>query len=151
MKLALFVSLIVAALAIPVSGVQMGPGGKALSYDIRINGTVYCPENNNIGASGTNNPVIPDAEIQVTCGGQMVSNATTNDNGGFVFYMDSQHYTVPIMLKNCNLLVFSPYIKSKCPNSPVGYLESLLKYIGDTIVGNLKIANISPVGFHIVP
>ena len=92
-----------------------------------------------------------DAEIQVTCGGQMVSNASTNDNGGFVFYMDSQHYTVPIILKSCNLLVFSPYIKSKCPNSPVGHLESPLKYIGETVVGDLKIANISPVGFHIVP
>ena len=59
MKLALFVSLIVAALAVPISGVQLGPGGDALSYDIRINGTVYCPENNNIGASSTNNTVIP--------------------------------------------------------------------------------------------
>ncbi|KAF3954262.1 hypothetical protein CMV_020370 [Castanea mollissima] len=48
MKVTLFVSLMVAALAIPISGVQ------ALGYDILIYGTVYCPSSSSIGAHGIN-------------------------------------------------------------------------------------------------
>ncbi|KAK7809436.1 hypothetical protein CFP56_008395, partial [Quercus suber] len=45
MKFALFVSLMVAALAIPISGAQR------MGYLIEIHGIVYCPGSNNTNAS----------------------------------------------------------------------------------------------------
>ncbi|KAL4642983.1 hypothetical protein ACB092_02G059500 [Castanea dentata] len=144
MKVTLFVSLMVAALAIPISGVQ------ALGYDILIYGTVYCPSSSSIGANGINKrPIFPNAEIHVMCGGQVASSAYTNGNGKFLFSMDHQRYTVPIILKICNLVVISPL--SRCPKPTLGHLESSLNYVGDTISGDLKISSIIPVGFHIVP
>ena len=59
MKLALFVSLMVAALAVPISGTQR------MGYLIEIHGTVYCPGNSNTNASGTNNVVFPSKFAQV--------------------------------------------------------------------------------------
>ena len=71
MKVTLFVSLMVATLAIPISGVQafffFGESGvQALGYDILIYGTVYCPSSRSIGANGINKrPVFPSKFVQV--------------------------------------------------------------------------------------
>ena len=56
MKLALFVSLMVAmvaAVAVPISGAQR------MGHLIEIHGTVYCPGNSNRNASGTNKGIFP--------------------------------------------------------------------------------------------
>ena len=71
MKVNLFVSLMVATLAIPISGVQaflfFGESGvQALGYDILIYGTVYCPSSRSIGANCINKrPVFPSKFVQV--------------------------------------------------------------------------------------
>ena len=72
MKETLFVSLMVATLAIPISGVQAfffffcESGVQALGYDILIYGTVYCPSSRSIGANGINKrPVFPSKFVQV--------------------------------------------------------------------------------------
>ena len=71
MKVTLFVSLMVATLAIPISGVQafffFGESGvQALGYDILIYGTVYCPSSRSIGANCINKrPVFPSKFVQV--------------------------------------------------------------------------------------
>ena len=86
------------------------------------------------------------------CGGQVASSAPTNGNGKKKkkkFPMDHQRYTIPIILKICNLVVISPL--SWCPKPTLGHLESSLNYVGDTISGDLKISSIIPVGFYIVP
>ncbi|XP_030922938.1 uncharacterized protein LOC115949801 [Quercus lobata] len=146
MKLALFVSLMVAALAVPISGAgRMG-------YLIEIHGTVYCPGNSNTNASGTNKVVFANAEIHVVCDGKAIDYAYTNGNGGFLFAVDYQRYTIPEILKTCKLVVISALTACPKPSPSTGHLESNLKYIGDTTVGgNLKISNIVPVGFHVVP
>ena len=82
------------------------------------------------------------------CGGQVASSAPTNGNGKkiYIFPMDHQRYTIPIILKICNLVVISPL--SWCPKPTLGHLESSLNYVGDTISGDLKISSIIPVGFQ---
>ena len=59
MKLALFVSLMVAAVAVPISGSQR------MGHLIEIHGTVYCPGNSNRNASGTNKGIFPGKFAQV--------------------------------------------------------------------------------------
>ena len=59
MKLALFVSLMVAAVAVPISGAQR------MGHLIEIHGTVYCPGNSNRNASGTNKGIFPGKFAQV--------------------------------------------------------------------------------------
>ena len=90
--------------------------------------------------------LLSDAEIHVMCGGQVASSVSTNGNGKFLFSKDHQRYTVPIILKICNLVVISPL--SWCPKPTLGHLESSLNYVGDTISGDLKISSIIPVGFQ---
>ncbi|KAF3954263.1 hypothetical protein CMV_020371 [Castanea mollissima] len=146
MKLALFVSLMVAALAVPISGAQR------MGYLIEIHGTVYCPGNSNTNASGTNNVVFAIAEIHVVCDGKAIDYAYTNEHGGFLFAVDNERYTIPEILKTCKLVVISALTACPKPSPSTGHLESNLKYIGDTTVGgNLKISNIVPAGFHVVP
>ena len=59
MKLALFVSLMVAAVAVPISRAQR------MGHLIEIHGTVYCPGNSNRNASGTNKGIFPGKFAQV--------------------------------------------------------------------------------------
>ena len=92
------------------------------------------------------------AEIHVVCDGKAIDYAYTNGNGGFLFAVDYQRYTIPEILKTCKLVVISALTACPKPSPSAGHLESNLKYIGDTTVGgNLKISNIVPVGFHVVP
>ncbi|XP_075654716.1 uncharacterized protein LOC142624870 [Castanea sativa] len=146
MKLALFVSLMVAALAVPISAAQR------MGHLIEIHGTVYCPGNSNTNASGTNKGIFPVAEINVVCDGKAIDYSYTNANGGFLFTIDYQRYTIPKILKTCKLVVIAALTRCPKPSPSAGHLESSLKYMGDfTVGGDLKISSIVPVGFHVVP
>ena len=74
MKVSLFFSLMVATLAIPISGVQAfffffcESGVQALGYDILIYGTVYCRSSSSIGANGINKqPVFQSNVVPIIC------------------------------------------------------------------------------------
>lgn len=86
LKLVLFVSLMVAAFAIPIAGAGLISGLLVL---IRIQATLFCTPNGNIGANGTSTPVFPNALVQLQCGvGNVVSSATTNGSGVFSILLD---------------------------------------------------------------
>uniref|UniRef100_A0A7N2R643 Uncharacterized protein n=2 Tax=Quercus lobata TaxID=97700 RepID=A0A7N2R643_QUELO len=132
----------VAALAVPISGAQR------MGYLIETHGIVYCPGNSNTNASGTSIVAFAIAEIHVVCDGKVIDYG----DGGFLFAVDYQRYTIPEILKTCKLVVISALTSCPKPSPSTGHLESNLMYIGDTTVGgNLKISNIVPVGFHVVP
>ncbi|KAF3949477.1 hypothetical protein CMV_024653 [Castanea mollissima] len=150
MKLALFVSLMIAALGAPISEAEPGLG--SIVFDlIHIRGTLYCTVNSSMGANGTATPVFPNAEVLLSCGarGHVVASGYTNATGRFLISMDPQQYFVPILLKSCKLVIISPF--DQCiPKSTVGRLVSPLKYIGKTVFGDITVANIIPNGFILV-
>ena len=82
MKLALFVSLMVAAVAVPISGAQR------MGHLIEIHGTVYCPGNSNRNASGTNKGIFPGKFAQVnyfTCTHTHIQFPSKLSMQGFVY------------------------------------------------------------------
>ncbi|XP_030922931.1 phylloplanin-like [Quercus lobata] len=152
MKLALFVSLMIAALGAPISEAEPGLGSIVFNL-IHIQGTLYCIVNTSMGTNGTATPVFPNAEVLLSCGarGHVVASGYnyTNATGRFLISMDPQQYFVPILLKSCKLVIISPF--DQCiSKSTVGRLVSSLKYIGKTVFGDITVVNIIPNGFILV-
>ncbi|KAL9390562.1 hypothetical protein Peur_019167 [Populus x canadensis] len=148
----LFVSLVSAAiLAAPVAEAQLGLIGGLLGL-IRIQGTLFCTANGNMGANGTATPVFPNALVQLQCGGNVVSTSTTNGSGIFSILLDPLNYILSSLLSNCNLKVDTPLASCNSSLPALGGLLSSLQFIGNTPLGALlSVANIIPAGFRFVP
>ncbi|EEF45555.1 phylloplanin [Ricinus communis] len=146
LKSFLLVFFLVAVMAATITEAQLGIVGGLLGL-IRIQGTVFCTANGNMGANGTATPVFPNAQVQLMCGSQMISTATTNRFGIFSIVLDPLQYVVSSVLSGCFLKVGTPL--SNCDSSlPTGgLLQSPLELVGSTIVGILRVINIIPTGF----
>uniref|UniRef100_A0A2N9EK23 Phylloplanin n=1 Tax=Fagus sylvatica TaxID=28930 RepID=A0A2N9EK23_FAGSY len=141
LKFFLFVSLMVAAFAIPIAGAGLISGLIGLT---RIQGTMFCTLNGNIGAN--------DALVQLQCGaGNVVSSATTNGSGVFSILLDPLQYVLSSLLTDCNLVVNTPLSSCNAKLPSVGGLLSSLQFIGNTLIGLLNVANIIPTGFQFIP
>ncbi|KAG6756961.1 hypothetical protein POTOM_037260 [Populus tomentosa] len=150
-KTFLFVSLVSAAiLAAPVAEAQPGLIGSLLGL-IRIQGTLFCTADGNMGANGTATPVFPNALVQLQCRGNVVSTSTTNGSGMFSILLDPLNYILSSVLSECNLKVDTPLISCNSSLPAVGGLLSPLRFIGNTALGALlSVANIIPAGFRFV-
>ncbi|KAI5572451.1 hypothetical protein BDE02_10G014400 [Populus trichocarpa] len=148
----LFVSLVGAAImAAPVAEAQLGLIGGLLGL-IRIQGTLFCTANGNMGANGTATPVFPNALVQLQCGGNVVSTSTTNGSGIFSILLDPLNYILSSLLTNCNLKVDTPLTSCNSSLPALGGLLSSLQFIGNTPLGALlTVANIIPAGFRFLP
>ncbi|KAJ6980894.1 phylloplanin-like [Populus alba x Populus x berolinensis] len=151
-KTFLLVSLMIAAiLAAPVAEAQLGLIGGLLGL-IRIQGTLFCTADGNMGANGTATPVFPNALVQLQCGGNVVSTSTTNGSGMFSILLDPLNYILSSVLSDCNLKVDTPLISCNSSLPALGGLLSPLQFIGNTALGALlSVANIIPAGFRFVP
>ncbi|KAK0608143.1 hypothetical protein LWI29_026145 [Acer saccharum] len=148
LKSLLFVSLFVALMTAPIAEAQLGLISGLLGL-IRIQGTVFCTSNGNMGVNGTATPVFPNALVQLQCGaGNVVSSATTNGSGVFSIVLDPLQFILSSLLTNCNLVVNTllSNCNSKLPS--VGGLLSSLQFVGNTLLGLLNVANIVPSGFQ---
>ena len=95
---------------------------------------------------------ISDAQVQLQCGGNMLSNATTDGDGKFSMMMDNPLlYDLSSLLTGCNLMVPTPLSNCNTKLPSVGGLISTLKYIGISRIGTHTLANIAPSGFHFIP
>ncbi|TQE06600.1 hypothetical protein C1H46_007842 [Malus baccata] len=155
-KATLFVFLSVAAVAIvlvPMAEAQLGLISGLLGL-IRIQGTLFCTPNGNVGTGGaTATPVFSNATVQLLCGtaGNVISTVTTNGSGIFSILLDPLQFLLNSLLSDCKLLVRTPL--SACNSSLsglTGLLSSPLQFIGNTIAGLLSIVNIIPVGFNLI-
>ncbi|KAL7220713.1 hypothetical protein ACSBR2_013573 [Camellia fascicularis] len=152
LKSLLLVFLLIAALtAVPMAEAQLGLISGLLGL-IRIQGTVFCTANGNMGVNGTSTPVFPNAKVQLQCGaGNTVSSATTNNSGIFSMALDPLQFVLSSLLSNCNLLVSTPLSNCNLNLPSVGGLLSPLQFIGNTLQGLLNISNIIPSGFQFLP
>ncbi|XP_062150316.1 phylloplanin-like [Alnus glutinosa] len=149
LKLALFVFLMISAVAAPLAGAQSGLISGLLGL-IRINGTVFCSIDANIGANGA---VFPNALVQLQCGGgNAVSSTTTNGAGVFSMLLDPLQFLLSSLLTDCNLVVNTPLSTCNAKLPALGVLRSPLQLIGNTILGGLlRVANVVPTGFLFAP
>ncbi|XP_028092402.1 phylloplanin-like [Camellia sinensis] len=152
LKSLLLVFLLIAALtAVPMAEAQLGLISGLLGL-IRIQGTVFCTANGNMGVNGTSAPVFPNAKVQLQCGaGNTVSSATTNNSGIFSMVLDPLQFVLSSLLSNCNLLVSIPLSNCNLNLPSVGGLLLPLQFIGNTLQGLLNISNIIPSGFQFLP
>ncbi|XP_039058247.1 phylloplanin-like isoform X2 [Hibiscus syriacus] len=148
----MFVCVLVAAMALaaPMAEAQLGGLVSGLLGLIKIQGTLFCSLDGNMGANGTATPVFPSALVQLQCGGIVVSSSTTNGNGIFSILLDPLQFLVPSLLNNCNLAVKTPLSNCNASLPSVGGLFSNLQLVGNTLIGLLNITNIVPVGFGLL-
>ncbi|KAK2990124.1 hypothetical protein RJ640_014793 [Escallonia rubra] len=145
----LLVSLLAIAIAASTAEAQLGLIGGLLGL-IRIQGTLFCTLNGNIGINGTSTPVFPNALVQLRCGGTVVSAATTNGSGSFSIVLDPAQVLLSSILSSCNLVVNTPLSTCNATLPTVGSLLSPLQLIGNTLVGLLNVANLIPAGFQLL-
>ncbi|XP_059434779.1 phylloplanin-like [Corylus avellana] len=147
-KLALFVFLVIAAVTAPLPRAQSQLGG--LLGLIRINGTVFCSINGNIGANGA---VFPNAQVQLRCGaGNVVSTTTTNGSGVFSMLLDPLQFILSSLMTDCNLVVATPLstCNANLPNLG-GALQSPLQLVGTIVSGLFHVTTLIPTGFLFTP
>ncbi|KAJ4834086.1 hypothetical protein Tsubulata_016284 [Turnera subulata] len=150
-KSLLVVSLLVlaAAVAAPAAEAQLGLSG--LLGLIRIQGTLFCTANGNIGVNGTSTPVFPNALVQLQCGGTNIASARTNSSGVFSILLDPLNFVLSSLLNSCNLMVDTPLATCNANLPAVGLLSSTLQLVGNTVVGLLNITSIIPAAFKLLP
>ncbi|XP_027120822.1 phylloplanin-like [Coffea eugenioides] len=148
----LFISLAVAIMAIPIAEAQLGGLISGLLGSINVKGIVFCTLDGNIGINGTATPVFSNALVQLQCGnGDVVSTTTTNSAGVFGFVLDPLQMLLSSLTTNCSVAVKTPLSTCNVNLPSVGGLQSPLKYVGDTVLGLLNIANLIPSGFRLIP
>ncbi|CDO98850.1 unnamed protein product [Coffea canephora] len=141
----LFISLAVAIMAIPIAEAQLGGLISGLLGSINVKGIVFCtldvPPSFRVNAL-----------VQLQCGnGDVVSTTTTNSAGVFGFVLDPLQMLLSSLITNCSVVVKTPLSTCNVNLPSVGGLQSPLKYVGDTVLGLLNIANLIPSGFRLIP
>ncbi|KAK9149556.1 hypothetical protein Scep_008313 [Stephania cephalantha] len=150
LKSLLFASLLVAWVAAPLAGAQLGGLGNLLGL-IRIQGTLFCTANGNAGINGAATPVFPNALVQLQCGaGNVVSSSTTNSAGVFSILLDPIQFLLSSVLSNCNLVVNTPLSTCNSALTGGGILSSPLQLVGKTVAGIPSLINLIPAGFSIL-
>ncbi|XP_030949528.1 phylloplanin-like [Quercus lobata] len=140
LKLVLFVTVMVAALALPIA--------KGTNVVVEVQPSfVPC----SLGANVTATPHFPNAQVQLRCGARnVVASTTTNASGVFSFSLDStQLFLSPTVLLNlCNLVVTTPLSTCNSTLPPVGVLESRIQFIRSSVLGLRIVLTFGPVGFR---
>ncbi|XWS39017.1 hypothetical protein CRYUN_Cryun18bG0014000 [Craigia yunnanensis] len=153
LKTLMFFCLLVAAMALaaPMAEAQLGGLISGLLGLIKIQGTLFCTVDGNMGVNGSATPVFPNALVQLQCGGDVVSSSTTNGSGIFSILLDPLQFLLPSLLNNCNIIVKTPLSNCNATLPSIGGLVSSLQILGNTLVGLLSITNLGTTGFKLLP
>ncbi|XP_072997700.1 phylloplanin-like [Typha latifolia] len=141
LKSSLLVFVVIAAVA--VTGAQaLGP--------VLISGIVPCSNGTSINAAAT--PVFPNATVQLLCGNEVITSATTNSDGVFAMSLDLIPSPLTTLLSSCNLIVDTPLASCDASLPELGILRSALQLLQDLIGGLVGgILNLVPSNFSFVP
>ncbi|KAM3707750.1 hypothetical protein ACJW31_02G047200 [Castanea mollissima] len=123
LKLVLFVSVLVAALTLPIA-----------KATLPIRAVFFL-----------------DAQVQLQCGaGNVVATTTTNAAGVFSFSLDAIRLSLSatLGLSACDLVVITPLSTCNSTLPAVGVLESDIQFVATNVVGARIIFNFRPVGFR---
>ncbi|KAJ1407663.1 pollen Ole e I family allergen [Sesbania bispinosa] len=138
-------------MAIPQGKAQLGLLNDILG-SVNIQGIVSCTSKvDNMGVNDAVTPGFSDAQVQLMCGGKVLSDAKTDGDGMFSIKMDSLLYDLSSLISGCNLVVATPLSNCNSKLPSVGGLISKLRFVGISGVGTHTVANIAPSGFHFMP
>ncbi|XP_030974070.1 phylloplanin-like [Quercus lobata] len=140
LKLVLFVTVMVAALELPIAK------GTSPVFEVQPS-FVPC----SLGANVTATPPFPNAQVQLRCGaGNVVASTTTNASGVFSFSLDSTRVflSAKAHLSNCNLVVITPLSTCSSTLPAVGVLESPIQFIGFSLLRGHIALIFRPLGFR---
>ncbi|KZV31141.1 hypothetical protein F511_11854 [Dorcoceras hygrometricum] len=140
LKALVLISILVVGCVVPMVQSQL----LGLLGLLRIQGILYCTANGNVGVNGTSTPVFPNALVQLRCGGNVVSTATTNRSGIFSILLDPLNFVLSSLLSGCKLVVNTPLASCDASLPSIGSLESTLQFLGNVILGLLNVGNIIP-------
>ncbi|KAM3755568.1 hypothetical protein ACB098_02G049100 [Castanea mollissima] len=147
-KLVLFVSVMVAALALPIAKATL-PIGAGVVVQVQPS-FVPCSINVSLGAN-VNIRAFPNAQVQLQCGaGNVVATTTTNATGVFSFYLDAIRLSLSAALDlgACDLVVITPLSTCNSTLPAVGVLKSDIQFVATNVVGARIIFTFRPVGFR---
>ncbi|KAH6768595.1 hypothetical protein C2S51_013931 [Perilla frutescens var. frutescens] len=127
--------------------VGRSPNG-GVSFDllgIRLN--LYCTLDGNMASRDT--PPFRGADVIFECGdNEVIFKARTNDYGfSYSFAMPKSVMPFFPLQSNCNIVVNTTLSSCNSTLPSVGGLQSGIKFVGTSLVGNLIVANFVPKGF----
>ncbi|KVH91986.1 phylloplanin-like [Cynara cardunculus var. scolymus] len=119
---------------------------------INISGLVSCSLNGNIIANPTTPiPPFPNALVEVSCGGNVISSAITNGSGMFNIILNPLQFLLSNLLSsNCNVHVVTPLSNCNATLPSTGILQSPLQFIGTTARGLFNVFNLAPETFQLI-
>nr|XP_023901319.1 phylloplanin-like [Quercus suber]XP_023921256.1 phylloplanin-like [Quercus suber] len=151
LKLVLFVSVMVAALALPIAKAQLSINpSTGLGVVVQVLPSfVPC----SLGANVTANPGFPNAQVQLQCGaGNVVARNTTNGSGIFSLSVDFARVVISatIRLSDCNLVVVTPLSTCNARLPAVGVLQSAIQFVRTDVSIGRVVFIYRPVGFRYI-
>ncbi|KAM4128912.1 hypothetical protein ACJW30_02G204500 [Castanea mollissima] len=144
LKLVLFVSVLAAALALPIAKATLGANVTIRAFPSRFSQNllrlVQCTMTTHI-----------NAQVQLQCGaGNVVATTTTNATGVFSFSLDAIRLSLSatLGLSACDLVVITPLSTCNSTLPALGVLESDIQFVATSVVGARIIFNFRLVGFR---
>ncbi|KAM3755569.1 hypothetical protein ACB098_02G049200 [Castanea mollissima] len=146
LKLVLFVSVMVAALALPIAKATLPIGAGTVVFQVQPS-FVPCFINCSLGANVTIQ-AFPNAQVQLQCGaGNVVATTTTNAAGEFSFSLDAIRLSLSETLA-CDLLVRTPLSTCNSTLPSVGVLKLDIQFVATNVMGARITFTFRPVGFR---
>ncbi|KAK1316871.1 hypothetical protein QJS10_CPA05g00369 [Acorus calamus] len=140
------VLILVGSMETQMAKAQSGLLGGLLGL-IHINGTVFCTTDS---TTTSTTPVFPNAQVQLQCGGGVVSTTTTNGAGVFTILLNPLTMLLSSLLNNCNLVVNTPLSTCNVGLPTSGILQSPLQLVSRAVTGLLGIINVGATGFNFI-
>ncbi|XP_071691903.1 phylloplanin-like [Rutidosis leptorrhynchoides] len=146
MKSVVLVTLLIFVIAATQIEAQLG-----LLSVINVAGNLFCSLNGNAVANATTpTPAFQNALVQVSCGGNVIASALTNQQGQYNIVLNSPVQALSALLSNCNLVVATPLSSCNASLPSLGNLQSPLVFLGNTLRGLLNIVNLVPTVFTLI-
>ncbi|XP_024991186.1 phylloplanin-like [Cynara cardunculus var. scolymus] len=139
---------VMVALALQLADAQL-PGLQNL---INISGSVSCSLNGSVIVNATTpTPPFPNALIDVSCGGNVISSAITNGSGMFGITLNPLQFPLSNLLSpNCSVRVVTPLSNCNAALPSTGFLQAPLQFIGIIVRGLLNVLNLVPSSFQLI-
>ncbi|PIM97432.1 hypothetical protein CDL12_30098 [Handroanthus impetiginosus] len=97
---------------------------------VRVNGTLYCSRGGGPGGSGNSAPVFPDAQVEIFCMANVISNSpvrTKNkSDGAYVLTLTPQpSATIESIIANCRIFVRTPVSSCNAELASAGFASNM--------------------------
>ncbi|KAJ9536925.1 hypothetical protein OSB04_029658 [Centaurea solstitialis] len=141
----------VALLVMMIASTSQLAQAQGLLSLISVSGLVSCSVTGNIVPNApTPTPPFPNALVEVSCGGNVISSAITNGSGRFNIVLNPVNILLNSLLSSdCNVRVVTPLSNCNATLPTSGVLQAPLRLIGTTIRGIFNIFNLVPSLFQL--